>query len=429
MLSLSKKMNPLGSLSAFIGLLPLVLFWGGQGCNKIALEEDNRDATEVAHDGGILDVDADDLDPDEKDLPDGVEGDLGGNEVADESSIVDLDSNETITPTVPTGELVSMIINGWTSCGFYDSGELWCSGLHDFRAEPIVSTPWPWFLSTFDPKAELSWSNVLTTEGEIWRFLPGPELVRREGLPKLVTSDGPCGVDADGAVWCWGSARFGQRGSTTDSLAPPNRIDGITDAVLAVNDWDRTCAILADGTGVCLGWNHWGQLGDGTIEDRSVPIPIPNLDNLVDISLGDQFSCALQSNGKVWCWGTPNCGFGDLVLEPGTTSFEPVEVRINSAVVLATGPHHACVVDGVGDTYCWGCEHRGQLGLGEHSGSAHIPELVDLPEPVTQVWAGQWSTCAKGVGPVYCWGSNDYGQLGLGSEVPNEIWTPTATLW
>jgi len=41
--------------------------------------------------------------------------------------------------------------------------------------------------------------------------------------------------------------------------------------------------VLSDGTARCWGYNYYGQLGDGTIVDKSTPVTVLGLSNAVAI--------------------------------------------------------------------------------------------------------------------------------------------------
>ena len=53
------------------------------------------------------------------------------------------------------------------------------------------------------------------------------------------------------------------------------------------------------------GLNTSGQLGDGTITSKSVPVEVPELeDKLVEKLLASKFnSAAMTKDGKVFIWG------------------------------------------------------------------------------------------------------------------------------
>lgn len=75
------------------------------------------------------------------------------------------------------------------------------------------------------------------------------------------------------------------------------------------------------------------------------------------------YTCALDPAGAAWCWGANSQGqLGDGTREDRTL---PVRVEIPAGLVaIATGAAHACAVDDDGRVHCWGANVRGQLGDG-----------------------------------------------------------------
>lgn len=97
-----------------------------------------------------------------------------------------------------------------------------------------------------------------------------------------------CALHRDGGVSCWGQINnWGQVGDgTTTSRTVPKRVAGITDAIdvsvarpsiewgdgrYTVEVKAHSCALHRDGGVSCWGGNDFGQLGDGTTENRSSP--------------------------------------------------------------------------------------------------------------------------------------------------------------
>jgi len=78
----------------------------------------------------------------------------------------------------------------------------------------------------------------------------------------------------DGTVRCWGANAFGQLGDgTLTRRLTPVPAAGITGATaITASWWHHSCAVLGDGTVKCWGANDWGQLGNGTTVDSSVPV-------------------------------------------------------------------------------------------------------------------------------------------------------------
>ena len=70
----------------------------------------------------------------------------------------------------------------------------------------------------------------------------------------------------------------------------------------------HTCALRADGTVGCWGDNIEGQLGDGTTTNRSTPVTVSGLANVVAVAAGNHHTCALRADGTVRCWGSNSAG-------------------------------------------------------------------------------------------------------------------------
>jgi alpha-tubulin suppressor-like RCC1 family protein len=51
-------------------------------------------------------------------------------------------------------------------------------------------------------------------------------------------------------------------------------VTGLTGAVQISSGDNHTCALLADGTARCWGNNGVGQLGDGTTTNRTSPVAV-----------------------------------------------------------------------------------------------------------------------------------------------------------
>src|SRR5262249_34115460 len=85
-----------------------------------------------------------------------------------------------------------------------------------------------------------------------------------------------CARRADSSLWCWGGNMFGQLGDGTMVDKPsPVQVMALGTSVAAVAAGDlHICARRSDGSLWCWGRNKWGQLGDGTITDESLPVQV-----------------------------------------------------------------------------------------------------------------------------------------------------------
>ena len=137
-----------------------------------------------------------------------------------------------------------------------------------------------------------------------------------------VSANGTCALKKDASVVCWGSD-FGN---------VPKAVDGGTD-IIALDAEGFTCGLKTDKTVVCWGANSNGQLGDGTTTDRkSKAAPVKGLANVKEVKVGAKHACALLEDNTVKCWGKNGRGqLGDGTIDNRS---EPVTVLQVSAETL-----------------------------------------------------------------------------------------------
>jgi alpha-tubulin suppressor-like RCC1 family protein len=234
-----------------------------------------------------------------------------------------------------------------------------------------------------------------------------------------------------GRVKCWGNNAYGElgNGTTTDSSVPVD-VPGLASGVSAIAaGGGHTCALTSSGGVKCWGWNQYGQLGNLSTTDSSVPVDVSGLaSGVTDIAGGQAHTCALTSGG-VKCWGDNFVG----QLGNGTTtrSLSPVDVSglASGVSAIAAGGSHTCAVTRVGGVKCWGWNRDGQLGNGTTTNDSLTPVAVlGLASGVTAIAAGGGHTCAvTSDREVKCWGYNSNGQLGNGTTTNGLIPVDVAT--
>lgn len=228
--------------------------------------------------------------------------------------------------------------------------------------------------------------------------------------------DHACAVKSNGAVRCWGNGANGRLGyGNTTSVGGSGQptTHQTTDVPVGatvgqiVAGATHTCALLTNGAVRCwgdgggvsggfpptsswpslLGYNFNGSVGAGTTSiDQAGDVPLGG--TATELAIGQRHTCALLASGGVRCWG--DAGIGQLGYPPyiggnlptnrlawvGGASSQPsypfgVYPILQAGDVplpaparhIAAGGNHTCAVLTNGDTYCWGENTYGQLGL------------------------------------------------------------------
>jgi alpha-tubulin suppressor-like RCC1 family protein len=88
-------------------------------------------------------------------------------------------------------------------------------------------------------------------------------------------------------------------------------------------------ALRNDGIVFAWGTNGVGQLGDGmTYINRNNPVQVNNLTDVIDVEAGFYHSLALKSDGTVWAWGSNI--FSEL--GDGTTTNRSTPVQVSGLI-------------------------------------------------------------------------------------------------
>jgi alpha-tubulin suppressor-like RCC1 family protein len=206
----------------------------------------------------------------------------------------------------------------------------------------------------------------------------------------------------------------------------------------------HACALLSTGDVKCWGSNSSGELGIEAAKASTGTAPSDMGDGLkaailgigrtaIQITTGDNLTCALLDNHQIKCWGDNTSGQlgqgdtrnrGAAPLSMGD-ALPPISLGTGrTALAIKAGAAYVCALLDDQSLKCWGDNAFGQLGSGDVSPRGSAPgqmgdalPTVDLGTGVTATWlgAGYQNTCvALNTGNVKCWGLNNSGELGLG---------------
>lgn len=236
-----------------------------------------------------------------------------------------------------------------------------------------------------------------------------------------IGSNSSAGIKDDGTLWTWGYNSSGQLGT---NMTPA--MSNLPVMVGTDRDWDKISvggdfcmALKKDGSLWGWGRNNYGQLGDGTTTNKSIPVKMGTATWKM-ISLGFVHVLAIKNDGTLWSWGYNAHGqLGD-----GSTYTNSNPTMISSLQdwqQVAAGCYHSLALRGSG-AYAWGFNEYGEVGDGMTSFPRSTPVLIKTD--ITEIATGnQHSAIIDKDGILYTFGLNNYGQLGDGTK--NPLYVPT----
>jgi alpha-tubulin suppressor-like RCC1 family protein len=296
-------------------------------------------------------------------------------------------------------DFVKIVAGGSTTCALNPSGQTYCWGLG----------------------AANRYATLDSTDRLVPTLLAAVEPAKDLGMGYLYHT---CIQNVYGEVKCWGQAILGgEVGDGNGDIAiEPAYVTGVTNASSFSASGFHSCAVVQRDALKCWGDNQLGKVGDGSATvlsptlvpaQRYTPVYVSGLKGVKNTELGQFHSCAVMIAGGVRCWGYNL--FGQL--GNGTKTFSqttPVAVTgLENVVELTLGVNHSCALLADSTVKCWGRGIDGQLGNGA-AGDSAVPVTVVGLTGVVGISAGDRHTCAVlNNGSAACWGSNEQGQLAV----------------
>ncbi|MEO0593147.1 MAG: hypothetical protein AAFZ38_06160 [Myxococcota bacterium] len=220
----------------------------------------------------------------------------------------------------------------------------------------------------------------------------------------------------EGGLVGWGSNRGGALGEpSAPVVAVPRVVDPGPWTEVHLGD-GVSCAIDALRVVSCLGRGEFGQLAQGNRRDRSAFIEVVLPGPVAQLSTRYSHVCAIVEPNELWCWGrneerqlarADELGFVDAL--------EPVRVAPQRDwIQVSVGQGHSCAIDTEGGLWCWGRNTQGQAGAGAEI-NADVARVAQRSDFIA-VRAEQNHSCALSVeGQMWCFGENAFGELGDGT--------------
>jgi hypothetical protein len=261
---------------------------------------------------------------------------------------------------VPDGPWQSIAPGSFQTCGIKTDATLWCWGDNS--------------------NGQLGTGNV--------EAKTAPTQVTGTGWSQVSTSYyHTCAVKQDGTLWCWGlNANMQLADPTVSSFRMlPGQLNGTDYWTQVVTGEYHTCAIRQDKSLWCWGGNTAGQLGNASVpllaqgvqggtSDR-VQVTGAGAGTWNSIAAGGVHTCGIMSDQSLWCWGDNT--YGQLGIGSEVAASTPVAVGApgQTWASVAAGLLNTCALATDGSLWCWGSNSDGQLGLGSNDGR-QVPTRV-----------------------------------------------------
>lgn len=256
----------------------------------------------------------------------------------------------------------------------------------------------------------------------------------------------------DGTVWTWGYNVCGQLGDGTKvDKSSPVQVKGLSDVTAISAGIYNTVALKSDGTVWVWGYNSLGKwycrdipssyhnetegkaqltwnVNTKDINDSStIPVQVKGIENVQDISAGDNFIIALCKDGTVWAWGDNL--FGQLGDNKSPGRMVPEKIKdFNGITAISAAGGHCIALKSDGTVWTWGSNvnYYNSLKFTSVHSWGDLPQLSSVSASKAPLQVGGLSDveavaagnnhyiALKKDGSVWTWGNGDMGQLGDG---------------
>lgn len=265
----------------------------------------------------------------------------------------------------------------------------------------VDGSVWVWGLNDFGQLQENSREEVLA---------PAKVEELRNIIKVRVGNRYSLALDKYGQVWMWGYNPSGQFGDETEDYSlKPEKVTFLEDVEIKdISSGEfHSLALSKEGKVYSWGANDYGQLGDGTLNAKYMPVEVPDLRDVKFISARGNTSSCIKEDGRGYFWGESKFYTQDTIKTPQEIN------GIGDLADLILGSEHMLTIKRDGKAFSLGNNSFGQLGDGTYSNRTSFIQLKGLNK-VSKVSLGYYNSFAiTEDGNLYAFGRNNLGQLGI----------------
>lgn len=256
-------------------------------------------------------------------------------------------------------------------------------------------------------------------------------------LTIVVADTHVCALASDNNWYCSGYNQAGQLGNGTNTnsgtMTQVQTPNGVHLTKFILNN-SQSCALSDTQDLYC-----WGSVRQADFSLANINIPTlysPNTRWKVvtlggDVNSQSDYLCGISIDNKSYCKGNNSSGQLGNNSQDIAKDFSLVNVTNNNFISISAGLSHTCALTSDGSLYCFGSNSRAQLAVPAYTYDANSQEkctssslncsdesakpiLVNSTEKFIDISTKGNSTCAKTTqGYVYCFGDNSFGQLNV----------------
>ena len=228
----------------------------------------------------------------------------------------------------------------------------------------------------------------------------GPcQICGADGKCVTAADDTPCGCEGDVC-----------RAGVCEIAVPAKEIATATDVSCAIGTRDDVDEVYCWGDPLLVP-------GEGPSRTPTFLEPFGGTpDQPTSLSGTFNHMCMVQGEtGEVRCWGdNETAKFHPTAINDAGRYPMRGSLQGRTAVAVGAAGSHTCALTDDGLVHCWGDSEFGQAGEGDGLAYQGLPEIIPSTQSFAYMAAGFQHSCAIDTdGQTYCWGSNQFGQLGI----------------